>query len=71
VVRLEVDPQLTDHEMFETVSIMALSAMTCVKHLRECLGLTHNEAEFAVLGRRYIELYRAGLKHLRGDSELD
>lgn len=68
-VHLEIDPQLTDFEMFDTVSIMALSGMTCVKHLRESLGITQNEAEFSALGRRYIELYRSGTAELRDIPE--
>ncbi|WP_164836541.1 hypothetical protein [Sinorhizobium medicae] len=51
-VNLEIDPQLTDFEMFDTVSIMALAGMTCVKHLRESLGIGQNEAEFSALGHR-------------------
>jgi hypothetical protein len=67
--RLEIDPQLTDFEMFDTISIMALSGMTCVKHLRESLGITQNEAEFSALGHRYIELYRTGIEELRKTEE--
>ncbi|NEJ97343.1 DUF5677 domain-containing protein [Rhizobium ruizarguesonis] len=68
-VHLEIDPQLTDFEMFDTVSIMALAGMTCVKHLRESLGITQNEAEFSALGHRYIELYRCGIEELRRAEE--
>lgn len=58
-----------DFEMFDTVSIMALAGMTCVKHLRESLGITQNEVAFSALGHRYIELYRSGMQELREADE--
>lgn len=67
-VNLEIDPQLTDFEMFDTVSIMALAGMTCVKHLRESLGIGQSEAEFSALGHRYAELYSSGIQQL-GDAD--
>ena len=70
-VHLEIDPQLTDFEMFDTVSIMALAGMTCVKHLRESLGITQNEAVFSALGHRCIELYRAGMDQFGEADEQD
>ena len=60
-IRLELDPQLEDEEMFETISLIALAAMTVVLHLRHSLGITQNEEEFSALGRRYMELYREGV----------
>lgn len=70
-VHLEIDPQLTDSEMFDTVSIMALAGMTCLKHLRDSLGINQNEAEFSALGHRYIELYRPGIQELHVADEED
>ncbi|WP_155246254.1 MULTISPECIES: DUF5677 domain-containing protein [Agrobacterium] len=60
-IRLELDPQLENYEMFDTVSLIALSAMTIVKQLRDSLGIIQNEGEFSALGRRYLELYREGV----------
>ena len=60
-IRLELDPPLEDEEMFETISLIALAAMTVVLHLRHSLGITQNEEDFSALGRRYMELYREGV----------
>ncbi|PRA82543.1 hypothetical protein CQ054_19730 [Ochrobactrum sp. MYb29] len=60
-VSLELDPQLEDEEMFDTISLIALAGMTVVLHLRHSLGITQNEAEFSALGHRYLELYREGV----------
>ncbi|MBY5660931.1 DUF5677 domain-containing protein [Rhizobium leguminosarum] len=64
-VCLELDPQLEDEEMFDTIGLIALAGMTVVLHLRHSLGITQNEAEFSALGRRYIELYREGVAEFR------
>ncbi|MGZ2442233.1 DUF5677 domain-containing protein [Sinorhizobium medicae] len=68
-IHLEIDPELTDFEMFDTISIMALAGMTCVKHLRESLGVTQNEVAFSALGHRYIELYRCGIREFRDSDD--
>ncbi|GGD11082.1 hypothetical protein [Aureimonas glaciei] len=65
-VTLELDPQLEDEEMFDTISLIALAAMTVVLHLRHSLEITQNEVEFSALGRRYSELYHEGVAEFRG-----